>query len=94
MELLYELPFEILYDVEVMTPEQEYEIIDGWDRITYTEHYIENSQEIILSRFSNCTYDHIPGLSEVFEDMALDLEITPLTEWENRGFENNNININ
>ena len=92
MELSNELPFEILYNIQIISPDLQNEIIDGWDRITYTEHYIENSQEIILSRFANCTYDHIPGLSDVFEQMALNLEITPLSEWEKRGFINNNNN--
>ena len=85
-----ELPYQITYDITVMSPELEDEIALDWDRITYTNHYINHAFEIIHSRFPNCTYEHIPGLEEVFEHMAEELAHTPLEEWEERKFINNN----
>lgn len=85
-----DIPFEINYDITTTPPEMLYNIIDSWDKITYTEHFSENANVIIKSRFpgsNNC--DHIPGMNEMFEQMALSMNKTPLDEWKSRGFINN-----
>ena len=47
-----EIPFEINYDITTPPPEMLYSIIDSWDKITYTEHFTENANNIIKSRFT------------------------------------------
>ncbi len=87
-----ELPYEISYDITTTPPQLMRDIVISWDNITYNDHYIDNSQEIIESRFPGGSYDHIPGMCEVFETMELNLKVTPLEEWDNRGFNNNHEN--
>ena len=86
------LPYAINYDITVTPPEKMEQIINDYDHITYTEHFEDNRDEIIKSRFPGGDCDHIPGLSEVFETMALKLKVTPLSEWIDRGFTDNNKN--
>jgi len=87
-----EIPYEINYDITVAPPQIINNIIDSWTKIEYTEHYAENAEDIIKSRFPGGNYDHIPGMSEVFKTMALNLKVTPLYDWERQGFINNNSN--
>jgi hypothetical protein len=76
MEILYE----ISYDITIMPPHLEQEIIDGWDKIDYKI----NAHNIIRSRFSGDT-SSIPGLDKVFEMMAVEMESkTPLEEFLSR----------
>lgn len=78
MEL--ELPYEISYDITIMPPHVESEIIEGWNKIDYKP----NAHDIIRSRFPGDT-SSIPGLDKVFEMMAIDMESkTPLEELNSR----------
>ena len=86
------LPFEINYDITVPPPQVTNDIIEEWDKIEYNNHYAENAEEIIKSRFPCGDLDHIPGMTEVFKTMAINLKVTPLTEWKRRGFINNHSN--
>jgi hypothetical protein len=75
-----EIPFEISYDITIMSAKVEQAIIDGWDKINYKP----NTHDIVRSRFSGET-SHIPGLDEVFNMMALTMESkTPLEEYTKR----------
>ena len=85
------LPFEINYNINIMSLEQYEDIIDGWNKILYTNHYKIHAREIIESRYPRGNYDHIPGMDEVFETMISNLQVTPLEEYEARGLKNNNI---
>ena len=71
---LSNLPYEILYDITIMSPQKENEIIEGWSKIDYKP----DTYNIIKSKFSHDA-SHIPGLEQVFETMALDMaKKTPL----------------
>ena len=90
------LPYEISYDITIMPPHMEQEIIEGWNKIDYKL----NARDIIKSRFKNDS-SHIPGLDEVFEQMAIAMENkTPLQEYAerlsmNQSYElNSHINVN
>ena len=85
------LPFELNYNINIMSLEQYEDIIDGWNKILYTNHYKIHAREIIESRYPSGNYDHIPGMDEVFETMISNLQVTPLEEYEARGLKNNNI---
>jgi hypothetical protein len=74
------LPYEISYDITIMPPHVESEIINGWDKIDYTT----NTHNIIRSRFSGDT-SSIPGLDKVFEMMAIEMDKkAPLDELNSR----------
>lgn len=87
-----EIPFEINYDITLPPSAITEECIESWQKITYNDHFTENADDIIKSRFPCGDLDHIPGMIEVFKTMALNLKVTPLKEWEQRGFNNNNQN--
>jgi hypothetical protein len=75
-----ELPYEISYDITIMPPHVEQEIIEGWNKIDYTI----NGHNIIRSRLKGDT-SSIPGLDKVFEMMAIEMESkTPLEEFISR----------
>ena len=86
------LPLQIDYDITTPSPQLIYKINDEHDKITYNQHYTEHADDIIKTRFPCGNTDHIPGLTEVFQTMALKLNITPLDEWERRKFVNNHEN--
>jgi hypothetical protein len=72
-----EIPFEISYDITIMSASVQQATSDGWDKINYKP----NTHDIIRSRFPGTT-NHIPGLDEVFEKMAISMESkTPLEEF-------------
>jgi hypothetical protein len=64
-----EIPFEISYDITIMSASVQQATSDGWDKINYKP----NTHDIIRSRFSGET-SHIPGLDEVFEKMAISMD--------------------
>jgi hypothetical protein len=86
------LPFEIAYDITIQPPAKLEQMVDEWEKINYNEHFIDNSEDIIKSRFPCGDYDHIPGLTEVFQTMALNLKTTPLDEWTKNKLINNHKN--
>jgi hypothetical protein len=87
-----EIPFEINYNITVPPPQITNQNIESWQNITYNDHFMENAEDIIKSRFPCGDLDHIPGMIEVFKTMALNLKVTPLTEWDKRSFINNHQN--
>ena len=62
------IPEELNYNLE-QTPAQINKILVGWEKINYNNHYKDNAQEIINSRFKCANYDHIPGMEIVFQTM-------------------------
>lgn len=78
--IMNQLPYEISYDITIMPLHMEQEIIEGWEKIDYKL----NARDIIKSRFRG-DGSHIPGLNEVFEQMAISMQSkTPLGEYEKR----------
>lgn len=72
-------PYELIYDINIMSPIKQEQILNGWDKIEYNI-YQNNADEIIRRRFSSCT-DHLPGFDKVFEMMSLDMKKSnPLRE--------------
>lgn len=83
------LPFEINYDITIMSETLEQKLLNTWNCISYNDHYINNASNIINSRFSN-NYDHIPGFDIIISNMIEKMQnTTPLEEWEQRNFINN-----
>jgi len=62
MDLIYQLTYN-----DNMTPAQEAKIINGWEKINYKL----DTYNIIKSRFHDAS--HIPGLNQVFENMAINV---------------------
>jgi hypothetical protein len=86
------LPYEIDFSITSIHPSIIKKRKESWESINYTNHFIDNAEEIINSRFPDLCYDHIPGMEKVFETMVERLQVTPLESWERQGFVNNNNN--
>jgi hypothetical protein len=81
------LPFVIDYNLDNISLRQQQYIIDGWNKINYSH----DAEKIIKSRFRGNT-SHIPGLSEIFELMIIDIvNKSPLDELKSRSNLNNGI---
>ena len=76
----------INYDMNVMSAQQQQQIINEWNNINY----VHDSEYIIRSRFKGET-SHIPGLDEIFNLMIIDLaKKSPLEELKSRADINGN----
>jgi len=75
MEVSEDLPYEILYNIAIMSQEKQNQIIDGWKKIDYTPDI--NS---IISKTFKYDSSHIPGFDKIYQMIEDDIDKTTLLE--------------
>ena len=75
------LPYEMNYNIATMNLAHEQKLLEGWNAITYNDHYLHNADEIICKRIP-FDYSHIPGFDIIVNEVIVNLQnATPLTEY-------------